>query len=53
MERTWDNKGLGETQGLPNSSPFDDQDILGLFGEKIKILNFIVNTVHSVVQVAA
>lgn len=42
-----------ETEDLLNTSPFDDQDILGLFGEKIKILNFIVNTVHSVVQVAA
>ena len=42
-----------ETEDLLNTSPFDDQDILELFGEKIKILNFIVNTVHSVVQVAA
>lgn len=42
-----------ETEDLLNTSPFDDQDILELFGEKIKILNFIINTVHGVVQVAA
>lgn len=42
-----------ETDDLVNTSPFDDQDVLELFGEKIKILNLIVNTVHSVVQVAA
>ena len=42
-----------ETEDLLNTAPFDDQDILELFGEKIKILNLIVNTVHGVVQVAA
>ncbi|MCM1440293.1 MAG: hypothetical protein NC131_13985, partial [Roseburia sp.] len=42
-----------ETEDLLNTSPFDDQDILELFGEKIKILNFIINTVHGVVQAAA
>lgn len=42
-----------ETEDLLNTSPFDGQDILELFGEKIKILNFIINTVHGVVQVAA
>ena len=42
-----------ETEDLLNTSPFDDQDILELFGEKIKILNFIINTVHGVVRVAA
>lgn len=41
-----------ETEDLLNTAPFDDQDILELFGEKIKILNLIVNTVHGVVQVA-
>lgn len=41
-----------ETEDLLNTSPFDDQDILELFGEKIKILNFIINTVHGVVRVA-
>ena len=40
-----------ETDDLVNTSPFDDQDVLELFGEKIKILNLIVNTVHGVVQV--
>ncbi len=42
-----------ETNDLLETSPFDDQDILELFGEKIKILNYIVNTVHGVVQVVA
>lgn len=42
-----------ETDDLLNTSPFDDQDLLELFGEKLKILSFIVNTMHSVVQVAA
>ena len=42
-----------ETEDLLNTSPFDDQDILELFGEKVKILTFIVNTMHNVVQVAA
>ena len=42
-----------ETSDLLNTSPFDDQDILELFGEKLQILQYIVNTVHTVVQVAA
>ena len=42
-----------ETSDLLNTSPFDDQDILELFGEKLQILQYIVNTVHGVVQVAA
>ena len=42
-----------EVDDLLETSPFDDHDILELFGEKIKILNFIVNTVHGVVQAAA
>ncbi len=42
-----------EVEDLLETSPFDDHDILELFGEKIKILNFIVNTVHGVVQAAA
>ena len=42
-----------EASDLLNTSPFDDQDILDLFGEKLQILQYIVNTVHTVVQVAA
>ncbi len=42
-----------ETSDLLNTSPFDDQDILELFGEKLQILQYIVNTVHTVVQAAA
>lgn len=42
-----------ETEDLLNTSPFDDQDLLELFGEKLKILSHIVNTMHQVVQVAA
>lgn len=42
-----------ETSDLLNTSPFDDQDILELFGEKLAILQHIINTVHGVVQVAA
>lgn len=42
-----------ESEDLLNTSPFDNYDILDLFGDKIKILQHIVNTVHSVVQVAA
>ena len=42
-----------ETSDLLNTSPFDDQDILELFGEKLQILQYIVNTVHTAVQVAA
>lgn len=41
-----------ETEDLLNTSPFDDLDILELFGEKIKILNYIISTVHGVVRVA-
>lgn len=41
-----------ETDDLLNTSPFDDQDILELFGEKVKVLSFIVNTMHNVVQAA-
>lgn len=42
-----------ESEDLLNTSPFDNYDILDLFGDKIKILQYIVNTVHNVVQVAA
>ena len=42
-----------EASDLIDTSPFDNQDVMELFGEKIAILKFIVNTVHGVVQVAA
>lgn len=36
-----------EREDLLNTSPFDDLDILELFGEKIKNLNYIINTAFS------
>lgn len=42
-----------EREDLLNTSPFDDLDILELFGEKIKILNYIISTVNGVVRIAA
>lgn len=42
-----------EAEDLLNTSPFDDQDLVELFGDKLKILSYIVNTMHNVVQVAA
>ena len=42
-----------ETEDLLNTSPFDDQDILELFGDKVKILSYIVETMHNVVRIAA
>ena len=42
-----------ESEDLLNVSPFDNYDILELFGEKIKVLQYVINTVHGVVQAAA
>ena len=36
-----------EREDLLNTSPFDDLDTLELFGEKIKNLNYIINTAFS------
>lgn len=36
-----------EREDLLNTSSFDDLDILELFGEKIKILNYIISTAFS------